>query len=116
AAGLVAGLLVALSGPLLIYEHYILAEPVFIPLLLAFGLGLVRAVRGSSLHWFAIAGLLLGLAGLARPVGQAVLPTLPLVFLAAQRSWRRAALSTGLVFIGFAAVLVPWMLRNYIWN
>src|SRR5688572_12459279 len=45
AAGAVAGLAVALSAPLLIYEHYILAEPVFIPLLVLGLLLIVLALR-----------------------------------------------------------------------
>jgi 4-amino-4-deoxy-L-arabinose transferase-like glycosyltransferase len=115
-AGLVAGLLVALSGPLIIYEHYVLAEALFIPVLLGFALALVRAVRTASVRWFGLAGLLVGLAGLARPVGQAVLLVLPLVLFAGLRSWRRAAFFSLTLGVGFAAVTLPWMLRNYAQN
>jgi hypothetical protein len=79
-------------------------------------LALLRAVQTTSLPWFALAGLLLGLAGLARPVGQAVLLVLPLTLLLALKSWRRAAFLSLVVAIGFSAVTMPWMLRNYVQN
>jgi 4-amino-4-deoxy-L-arabinose transferase-like glycosyltransferase len=124
AAGLAAGLLVGLLGPLIIYEHYVLAEPLFIPLLLGFALALVRAVqRGGRVPaerpaWRCLlaAGLLLGLAGLARPVGQAVLPLLPVAFWVALQKLRPAAVATGLVAAGFALITLPWMARNYVQN
>jgi 4-amino-4-deoxy-L-arabinose transferase-like glycosyltransferase len=122
-AGLIAGLLVALSGPLIIYEHYILAEPIFIPLLLAFALALVRGVRSATASpslsraafgWLALAGLLLALAGLARPVGQAILLTVPFALWVALRSWRRAALASLATVAAFGLVTSVWMLRNYV--
>lgn len=130
-AGFAAGLLVGLSGPLLLYEHYVMAEPLFIPLLLGFALAVTRAVKSWSsgpqsahrerlgrraLLWLILAGVLLGLAALARPVGQAALIVLPVAFLAASRSWRTAALSTLVVAVGFAGIMAPWMARNYVRN
>lgn len=115
-AGLVAGLLVALSGPLIIYEHYVLAEALFIPLLLGFGLALVEAVRRRSGRLFILAGVLLALASLARPVGQAVLLAVPLALLAAGGSWRKALPPLLAVAAGFAAVTLPWMARNYLYH
>jgi 4-amino-4-deoxy-L-arabinose transferase-like glycosyltransferase len=116
AAAMVAGLLVALSGPLLLYEHYILAEPLFTALLLAFGLVLVRAVQTGRWHWLVLSGIVLGLASLSRPVGQAALLAVPVGLLVAMRSWRRAALASGLVVLGFGFVSVPWMVRNFATN
>jgi 4-amino-4-deoxy-L-arabinose transferase-like glycosyltransferase len=115
-AGLTAGLLVALSGPLIIYEHYVLSEAIFIPLLLGFGLAFVQGVRRQSMRWLLGAGLLLGLASLARPVGQAVLLVLPIPLLLGLRSWRRAALGGLALTAGFGALLLPWMVRNYVEN
>jgi hypothetical protein len=114
-AGLAAGLLIALSGPLIIYEHYVLAEPLFIPLLLGFALAFVLGVRRASLRWLLGAGLLLGLASLARPVGQAVLLVLPIPLLLGLRPWR-AALGGLALAAGFGALMLPWMLRNYLEN
>ena len=124
-AGLAAGLIVALSGPLIIYEHYILAEALFIPLLMGFGVVLAGALRerGSggagergSVRLLFAAGILLGLAGLTRPVGQAVVLAVPLALLVALGSWRRAAVASLAVVIGFGAVTLPWMVRNYLYQ
>jgi dolichyl-phosphate-mannose-protein mannosyltransferase len=120
-AGLAAGLLVGLLGPLIIYEHYVLAEPLFIPLLLAFALALVRAVQSGGpepaarpdWRWLLAAGLLLGLAGLTRPVGQAVLLGLPLALWVALRRLRAAVTASLVLAAGFGLVTVPWMARNY---
>ena len=117
-AGFIAGLLVALAGQLIIYEHYVLAEALFIPILLGFGLAFVAALKRPDrpFRWLVLAGVLLGLAGLTRPVGQAVLVAIPPTLLVAARSWRRAAVLSVVVALGFAAVVVPWMLRNYLQN
>jgi hypothetical protein len=115
----------ALSAPLLIYEHYILAEPLFIPLLV---LGLLLVVlamqRASGQHsalWLYLGGgVVLALAALSRPIGQALLPIGPLVILV--RYWggrgtlrstvRTSVLPICAVLLGFALILVPWSIRN----
>jgi 4-amino-4-deoxy-L-arabinose transferase-like glycosyltransferase len=124
-AGALAALTVAISAPLLIYEHYILAEPLFIPVLTLGLLLLVLAMRRedsrrSTLGLYLAGGVVLALAALSRPIGQALLPIGPLAILAHHwrgwRSWRapvRAAiLPSALVLLGFALVLVPWSVRN----
>src|SRR4051812_13293849 len=69
-AGALAALAIALSAPLLIYEHYILAEPLFIPLLtlglLLVVLALRRDVPGarSPIGLYLAGGLVLALAAL----------------------------------------------------
>jgi hypothetical protein len=140
-AGAVAALAMALSAPLLIYEHYILAEPLFIPLLVIGTLLVVLALRrdggtapvsprdggeraaGSrrALYGLYLAGgLVLALAALSRPIGQALLPVAPLAILA--HHWRprspimptvrASVLPIACVLIGFALVLVPWSIRS----
>jgi 4-amino-4-deoxy-L-arabinose transferase-like glycosyltransferase len=124
-AGALAALSVALSAPLLIYEHYILAEPLFIPLLV---LGLLLVVlamqRASGQHaalWLYLGGgVVLALAALSRPIGQALLPIGPLAILV--RYWggrgtlhstvRASVLPICAVLLGFALILVPWSVRN----
>ena len=59
----------ALSAPLLIYEHYILAEPLFIPLLVLGLLLLVLAMRHDGGHravlgLYLAGGVVLALAAL----------------------------------------------------
>lgn len=121
AGGVLAGLFTALSGPLLVMEHYLMSETLFGALLagglLAFLLGVGRAGAeprvGLGLGWFGLAGLLLGLATLTRPIGQLLmlllLGSLPLLL-----PRRRSTLLRGLVLLGcFALVVVPWMARNW---
>lgn len=124
-AGALAALAVAVSAPLLIYEHYILAEPLFTPLLVLGLLLLVLAMRReggrrSVAGLYLAGGVVLALAALSRPIGQALLPVGPLAILvhhwsgwAALRSAVRASLlPTVLVLVGFALVLVPWSVRG----
>jgi hypothetical protein len=113
-AAFAAALLVSLSAPLLIYEHYILAEPLFIPLLLAGTWALVRGMRKGGWRWLVAAGVVLGLAALARPIGQALVPIAPIALAIHHRGFRRALLPSVFVVIGFAVVLVPWMLRGMV--
>jgi hypothetical protein len=141
-AGAVAALAMALSGPLLIYEHYILAEPLFIPLLVLGTLLVVLALRRDTVDdggtrgsgrravpgLYLAGGFVLALAALSRPIGQALLPVAPLAILA--HHWRprapivpalRASIMPALrasarpivcVLLGFALVLVPWSVRS----
>ena len=111
--GLLAALLTALDGTLLVAEHYVMPEALLTTLLLLTALTLTLALRRGSRPLFALAGLLLGLAILCKPVAQALLPVLPLVVLASHRPWRRALLPCVLVLAGTAAVLLPWMARNW---
>ena len=113
AAGLLAALLVALSGPQLIYERYLMSEALFgFVLALAAGL-MVAALRGGSAPWAALlAGLALGLAALIRPVAQALLPLFLLALLLALPRWRSALRAAGLALLGYALLVAPWTLRN----
>jgi 4-amino-4-deoxy-L-arabinose transferase-like glycosyltransferase len=67
--GLLAGLLTALSGPLLVAEHYVMAEALFIPLAVLTVAWLALTIERPT--WWALlgGGLLIGIAALTRPVG-----------------------------------------------
>jgi dolichyl-phosphate-mannose-protein mannosyltransferase len=113
AAGLPAGLLVALDGPLLIYERYVLSEALFTLLL---GLAVLAAVAASGRptwrRWL-LAGATLGLAVLARPVAQALIPLFGLAaLLAGGRRWRRGLLGLVALLAGLVLVQGPWVVRN----
>ena len=120
AGGALAGLLVAVSAPLLIYEHYILAEPLFIPLLILGLLLVVLAMQRGSGRLYLTSGIILALAALSRPIGQALLPIAPMAILAhhwagrgtARSTLRAAVVPSVLVLLGFAIILVPWSVRN----
>lgn len=86
-AGWIAGLLTALSGPLIVTEHYLLSESLFGFLLSATLLAAVMALQTRRSAWLGACGVLLGFAALTRPVGQLLLPLLVLLCLA---SWRRS--------------------------
>jgi hypothetical protein len=114
AAGLVAGLLVALDSVLILYEHYIQPETLFGLLLLSGCLALVLAWRRGGSRWYLAAGLLLGLAALTRPVAQLVLAAVPLAIVLERGSLRSSWRPSLLVATGAALVLVPWVARNKI--
>jgi 4-amino-4-deoxy-L-arabinose transferase-like glycosyltransferase len=125
-AGLLAGLLVAIDGPLLIYERYVMTETLFgflLALTLLAGVVAVRtsAVRdgemgkggdGGTKRWL-LAGFVLGLAILTRPVAQLLVPLMALsALLAAGREWRRGLVGVLALVVGLALIQGPWVLRN----
>jgi hypothetical protein len=67
--GLLAGLLVALSGPLLVAEQYVMAEALFIPLATLTIAWLALALERPRWWTLLLGGLLIGVAALTRPVG-----------------------------------------------
>jgi hypothetical protein len=111
-AGLVAGLAVALSGPLLVYEHYVLTESLFACLLTLSMLLTLRALRRSSPGRLFVAGSALAGTILTRPVAEALLPLLPLALLARERAWQPALRGSVWFGLGLASLLLPWMVRN----
>jgi len=112
AVGLLGGLLAALSSPLLIYEHYLITESLFTFLLVGAICLFVAGLRTRLLRYFALGGVVLGLAALTRPVGQAILVVLPLAFLPVLGGWRPTARAFALTLACFALLIVPWTIRN----
>ncbi|MFO0877262.1 MAG: glycosyltransferase family 39 protein [Gemmataceae bacterium] len=90
------------------------SENLFTPLLALCTLIVLRAWSWSSPTYALLAGLVLGLAVLTRPFALLLVPLWGLFLL---RSWRvqplRALVMAGLLGVGTAAVVVPWMWRNY---
>jgi hypothetical protein len=111
-AGLIAGLITALNGALIISEHYLMPEAVLLVLLLLTFVVFAWAQRGGSKVGFAASGLLLGLALLCKPVAQILIPILPLVLVVSYGSLRRAVVPSLLIGVGLLAVVVPWTVRN----
>ena len=112
--GLVAALGMALNGSLLLMERTVGAEALYAPLLLAAALALLLALRSGRLPLLLLAGLLLGLGALTRPVAQTMLPLgLALTLLApAVGGWRGRLAAGALLTIGFLLVVAPWVIRN----
>ncbi len=112
-AGLLAGLLTALDGTLLVAEHYVMPEALLLALLLASFVVALRAAHRDSVRWAFAAGVLLGVSALCKPVAQVLIPVIPFVWLVNRGVSRRFLLATGAFTVGFVAVALPWMGRNY---
>ena len=113
-AGVGAGLLVAVNGALIVGEHYLMTEALFIPLLAATLLALIAGARSGRARTLFGAGLLLGLSVLCRPIAQALYPLVPLALLLGRTAppWRQTVRGTLLVALGVAATLGPWTLQT----
>jgi hypothetical protein len=111
-AGALSGIMVALSGPLLIYEHYLMSETLFTFLLTAAVCILVLGLHTQTGRASLIAGALLGLAFLARPIGLAVLPAIWLGLLVVAIPRRKKLVAIGLMGVGFVALAGP----SFAWN
>ena len=114
-AGVVAGVAFPLAG----LPHLVLAENLFLPLLLAGVASLVGFAqareRRAGLRWLALAGLLFGLAILTRGVALAFLPLVcAWTFAHARRNPCYAILSCTLFAVVVVGVLLPWTL--YTWK
>jgi 4-amino-4-deoxy-L-arabinose transferase-like glycosyltransferase len=113
-AGLLSGLAVALSGPQLIYERYVMTEALFGFALAALVLMMLAALRRPSRNLLLLGGLCIGMAALVRPVAQAVLPLFLLSLLVFLPRWRPALKAAGLALLGYALIIAPWTLRNLV--
>lgn len=110
---IVAAALVGISGPLLLYEHYVMTEVPFAILLLALLSAAVLATRCASLTWAGLAGLLFGALVLCRPSGQIVAPLVGgMLLLLTPAPWTRRLLAVGVVGLCALLVVVPWMAYN----
>ena len=110
---LVGGLLAAVCGPLLLYEHYVMTEALFTPLLLATLASVVLSVQRGSWRWAATGGLLFGATVLCRPIAQLLAPLLVGALLIQPGTIRRRAAVAAILGLGTAAVVVPWMAYNW---
>jgi hypothetical protein len=68
--------------------------------------------KTGSPRWFALAGMCIGFAHLARNDGVLQLPILILVALWPGHSLRNAAIGIGLAVVGYLLIMTPWFLRN----
>ena len=108
----VAGVLIAIQPHLALASTYLLTESLFTVLMLASVLAALVAVRdGTRLRWFAVTGLLLGMACLVRPQLQ-LIPLLALVMGLFLKRRRPCLPGIVLGVACFIAVIGPWYLRN----
>lgn len=112
AVGFGAALLVAVSGPQLTWEQTLLSESICTLLLVVLALALILATRATTHRPALVAGLLLGLTAVVKPVAQSLLPC-ALAFAALRPgSGRRRLASTGVLAAAFVLVVAPWTFRN----
>ncbi|MFN8636373.1 MAG: glycosyltransferase family 39 protein [Chloroflexota bacterium] len=110
--GSVAGLLVGLNGALVISEHTVMTEALFVPLVAGSLTALVAALRTRRLALYALAGLLLGFATLTRPVAQVLLPVIPVAVVLVGGSWRQLLLRSAVALAACGLVLAPQMIHS----
>ena len=114
AAGLLSAFIAALYPPLVLIGSSLMAEPLYIVLLLGAVLAaLMSRDARHPLRWAALAGGLAGLAALTRSNGLAVLLPLAVLVWAMRPRWSRRALAAPAVLLVVTAlVLAPWTVRN----
>jgi len=110
---LAAGIVAALYWPFVYFEGDLLIVTMFMMVNGAGLLVLVRALRTDSRRAFALAGVLFGLAAIARPSILIFFPALPLVCYLANRGPRRAWLRhSAIIALAAAVPIAPVMIRN----
>jgi 4-amino-4-deoxy-L-arabinose transferase-like glycosyltransferase len=117
-SALVAAGLAAIYPPFVLLSATLLSETLFLPLVLATCLAVLRHRRSASgVKWAALAGAACGLAVLTRGNGVWLLPaTLIGLWIGPSklRLGHRAAVASAVSIIAAASVLTPWVIRNEI--
>ena len=113
--GLIAAALAAVFPNQVFYTATMLSETLFNALLVGVLVLLVwRGERGLPWTRLLVAGVVLGLAVLTRPVALAVVPFAGVAWWIARAGWRRALRDALLLTGGTALVIVPWTVRNLV--
>ncbi|MCC7105865.1 MAG: glycosyltransferase family 39 protein, partial [Chloroflexi bacterium] len=113
-AGLVAGLLVAANGTLIIFEHYVMAEALFTFLVTMALLLLLLATRDVARRWLVGAGLAIGLATMTRQTALLLIPLGPIALWLAGYSPRGVLRGTSWYLAGFLVLVGPWVLADFL--
>ncbi len=109
--GLVSGLLVGVLGTQLMTEHALMTEALFIPVLTAaIAFGVWAALTGSYLAG-ALAGLVLSIAILVRPVALALVPIVALAPVVQLGLQRRAIIAGAISIAIVVLVFGAWTVR-----
>ncbi len=116
-AGLAAGLVLALYGPLVFYNSQLLAAVLSVFLDLVALCLLVRATQRGGWHNWLLCGVGVGVASVARPnilVLLAVILGWLVVAGTRQGSWRAPAVNFAWTCCGTLAAIAPVAIRNYV--
>ena len=113
---LVAAALTAIFPPLVTLSQELMTETLFLALILAAALAVLRSRRaGLSLRWAAAAGALCGLGALTRSPGPVLIIPIA-VGLLARRPWAglRTLAPPAVAIACMIIVMTPWTLRNVV--
>ena len=111
----IAGLAMALHWALVFYDGELLITSPIVLLDVLLLLALVQAGEDRRARWWALAGLVLGLSGVARPDVLVFAPAALLWLLWLERAERRRALiSAAALVLGTLAPILPVTARNWI--
>lgn len=111
--GLAAAALIALDRQVAAFVGILLAESNYFVLLFLFLALLLEALRRRNPGWMAAAGCALALASLTKPFPMFLALAVPL-FLVVRRPGRKSLLQAAAFFLGFALLVSPWLIRNYL--
>jgi 4-amino-4-deoxy-L-arabinose transferase-like glycosyltransferase len=119
AAGVMAGVIAAISTPLLVFEDLVLADFLLGALVVAGALVLAACVRRPDterVRLLVAVGALFAVATYVKPVGQGLILAAPIVVGLTSRDLRRTARATAVVGLTMILLLGPWAIRNAIVN
>lgn len=111
--GLIAALFVALYPPFIAYSSLLLTEIWFAFLLLITVWLLAKALKTNSIKFYFLGGLFLGLTTLTRGTTLLFPIFLFIALMIAYKQIKKAALHSGVVFLGMLLLVSPWIIRNY---
>jgi len=119
-AGWFAGLIMTFHPEMVLSSVLILSEAAFLPFWIAHLFGLSVVLSNAMSHDLAqkkaagfMLGCLAGLTTLIRPVTIVWLPFLATIMVLFSKQRRGCLAFWGISFLGFAAMMFPWWLRNY---
>ena len=112
--GLISALIMALFPPLMYYDGHILTETLFTFMLAVTVLLVVKGLEHRSTVMYSIAGMFLGMTALCRPTALLFPIGVLIMLLLIYKRKKQAILHSGVLFLTFTMILLPWTIRNYI--
>ncbi|MBI2121758.1 MAG: glycosyltransferase family 39 protein [Candidatus Sungbacteria bacterium] len=111
----IAGIFLAVEPFFAAHSVFLLTEIIFISLLLCFLLIIIPYLKDEGYRWApAVAGFLIGIVSLVRPIGLYLVPIFALFLLFWGKKKLRQRLAGAVIFIAVgAAAVFPWLWRNY---
>ena len=112
--GLLSALISCIYPFFIYYTGYLLSETPFVMLVCMFTLSLILAREKGAYRYFIMAGILLGLACLCKPIFLTIPPFILLWLIIVQRYRIQDSLKRFVVIIlAMILTIAPWTIRNY---